>query len=127
METAFINVSMVYQDQLVALFVFATGSFPTPQCAAEKQDFRVGLFSIEDFSLPIDCMPITHLSQSKNCSFSLEGFHSNDPNVTFVCLQVSMSRTEVFGFHVRVHGCSVYNMKYQEQRHKTGGLWDCLF
>ena len=31
-----------------------------------------------------------------------------------------MSRTEVFGFHVRVHACSVYNMKYQEQRHKTG-------
>ena len=59
MEIAFINVSMVYQDKLVVFFVFATGSFPTPRCAAEKQDFRVGLFSIEDFSLPIDCTPIT--------------------------------------------------------------------
>ena len=35
-EIAFINVSMVYQDKHVALFVFATGSFPTPRCAAEK-------------------------------------------------------------------------------------------
>ena len=52
---------MVYQDKhVVALFVFATGSFPTPRCAAEKQDFRFGLFSIEDFSLPIDCMPIIY-------------------------------------------------------------------
>ena len=73
-ETAFINVSMVYQDKLVALFVFATGSFPTPRCAAEKQDFR-------RFQLA-NRLHVYHLSQSKNCSFSLEGCHSNDHNVS---------------------------------------------
>ena len=35
------------------------------------------------------CQYIARPSQSKNCSFSLEGFHSHDSNVTFAFLQVS--------------------------------------
>ena len=80
-------VSMVYQDNHVALFVFATGSFPTPRCAAEKYCKTLELdFFLSKISA---CQFIARPSQSKNCSFSLEGFHSNDSNVTFAFLQVS--------------------------------------